>query len=102
MNRIDGMGAPGAGRTTHGQAAGGIDGAAGPAAEGAARSDGKQDTASLSSRGRVMAGIFATVAQSPEVRAERVAALRAAINGGTYEIDVNAIAARLAPSMTTG
>ena len=102
MNRIDGMGASGTGRTTQGQATTGLDGASSAAAEGSARADGKQDSASVSNRGRVMAGIFATVAQSPDVRAERVAALRTAITGGTYQVDADAIAARLAPSIVSG
>lgn len=102
MNRIDGLGTFGAGRTTQGQGAGAIDAASADGTGAAAKADGKQDSASVSARGKVMAGVLSTVERAPDVRADRVAALKAAIANGAYRVDADGIAARLLTSLGQG
>ena len=63
--------------------------------EAAARARGRQDVLNLSDRGRVVAEAASAVANSRDVRAEKVAALKAAIANGTYSSNAREIAARL-------
>jgi flagellar biosynthesis anti-sigma factor FlgM len=59
---------------------------------------GAQDRATLSPRGRFIGQAVAAVASSPEIRAEKVAALKAAIADGSYKSNARDIAARLLAS----
>ncbi len=94
MTRIDGLNPLGTSRTLPGQGAPGVEGPSDR--KGAAeRAEGRQDLVSLSSRGRIVALAAHAVAQTREVRAERVAALRAAIADGSYRSDAREIAERL-------
>jgi len=62
---------------------------------GEAEGIGAQDRATLSPRGRFIGHAVAAVASAPEIRAEKVAALKAAIADGTYRSNARDIAARL-------
>jgi negative regulator of flagellin synthesis FlgM len=96
MTRIDGLNPLITSRTMQGQGANGVDGARdGHGSDGAEGVNGRQDNVSLSNRGRVVAEAARAVANSSEVRAERVAALKAAIADGTYTSDARQIATRL-------
>lgn len=74
-----------------------------PASEvqrGAQRSDApaetsQRDLASISSRGRFVATAMRSVQDAPDVRADRVAELKAAIADGAYHSNPNSIAERL-------
>jgi negative regulator of flagellin synthesis FlgM len=70
-----------------------------PGGDSADRVDGRYDDVTLSNRGRVVALAARAVAASPDVRAEKVAALKAAIADGNYGSDARAIARRLLPSL---
>jgi negative regulator of flagellin synthesis FlgM len=95
MARIDGINLGGAHLNPAG--APGAPGQAGRAngseASGTAR--GALDVLSLSDRGRIVAEAARAVAESRDVRAEKVAALRAAIANGSYSTNAREIAARL-------
>lgn len=101
MTRIDGLNPLATSRTGAGTPSQGVDGAGGEAGA-AERLDGRHDNVNLSNRGRVVAVAAQAVAQSPEVRAERVAALKAAIGDGTYASDARGIAQRLLTSLVEG
>lgn len=94
MARIDGLNLSGASMNPAGAA--GAAGA-GSAAESRAalKARGKQDVINLSNRGRIVAEASQAVRQSSDVRAERVAALKAAIANGTYSSNAREIAERL-------
>jgi negative regulator of flagellin synthesis FlgM len=94
MARIDGLNLTGA--SLNPASAPGAHGA-GSAAENdaAARARGRQDVMSLSDRGRVVAEAAAAVNASRDVRAEKVATLKAAIANGTYSTNAREIAQRL-------
>lgn len=94
-NRIDGLNPLGTSRTMPGQGAPGVDAPGSERHAGAERADGRQDLVSLSTRGRIVAEAAHAVAQTPDVRAEKVAALKAAIANGTYRSDAREIADRL-------
>jgi len=103
MNRIDGLGTLGTSRTLPGNNAGEIDGGQSAAeSEGSDRAPGRHDSLSVSDRGRIMAVAASAVRSSTGVRAEKVAALRAAIANGDYQFEPRAIAARLLASGTFG
>ncbi len=95
MARIDGLNLGGthlnpagaAGSAGHAGQAGGADAAPGSRAA--------RDVLSLSPRGRIVAEAARAVAESRDVRAEKVAALKAAIANGTYSSNAREIAARL-------
>ncbi|MDZ7729057.1 MAG: flagellar biosynthesis anti-sigma factor FlgM [Dehalococcoidia bacterium] len=53
------------------------------------------DQASISNRGRVIADAISNVQRSPDVRQEKVAALKASIANGTYHSNARDVAARL-------
>lgn len=95
MARIDGLNLSGANMNPAGAA--GVHGAGSdPAsAEAALKARGRQDAISLSNRGRLVAEAAHAVASSREVRAEKVAALKAAIANGTYSSNAREIAERL-------
>lgn len=96
MARIDGLNPLTTSRTTSGMAATGVDASGDErAATGGTTAAGRQDVLSVSSRGRVMAVAASAVAQSRDVRAERVATLKAAIADGSYKSNAREIASRL-------
>ncbi len=95
MTRIDGLNPLVTGRTAAGQSSAPVDGdgaSGGPNGAGAA---GRQDVVDLSNRGRIVALAAWAVSDSGDVRAERIAALKAAIADGTYRSNAREIAARL-------
>lgn len=95
MTRIDGLNPLNTGRALQGQGANGVDGRGNAhAAEGTERAAG-QDNISVSPRARVMSLATRAVRDAPDVRADKVAALKAAIADGSYRSDSRAIAARL-------
>ncbi|MGE3076049.1 MAG: flagellar biosynthesis anti-sigma factor FlgM [Dehalococcoidia bacterium] len=94
MARIDGLNLSGANlNPAHAAGAGSSQDAA--AAEAALKARGRQDAVSLSNRGRLVAEAAHAVATSRDVRAEKVAALKAAIANGTYSSNAREIAERL-------
>jgi len=96
MARIDGLNPLATSRTTSGTASSGIEPSGDErAAAGATGAAGRQDVLSVSNRGRVMAVAAAAVAQSRDVRGEKVAMLKAAIGDGSYKSNAREIAARL-------
>ena len=99
MTRIDGLGPLDTSRTQHGAAAQGVDGANGGSRD-VEQTGGRRDEINLSWRARNVAGAAAAVHNAPEVRSEKVAALRAAIANGTYQPDARHIAERLLASGT--
>jgi len=95
MARIDGLNLTGA-SLNPASAAGAAQGAGSTAEqEAAAKARGRQDVLNLSDRGRVVAEAAAAVANSRDVRTEKVLALKAAIANGTYSSNAREIAARL-------
>jgi len=93
--RIDGLNLSGANMNPAGAA--GVHGAGqdNPASEAALKARGRQDAISLSNRGRLVAEAAHAVASARDVRAEKVAALKAAIANGTYSSNAREIAERL-------
>jgi negative regulator of flagellin synthesis FlgM len=93
--RIDGLNLSGA--NLNPASATGVSGAGhdSAATEAALKARGRQDAISLSNRGRLVAEAAQAVAASRDVRAERVAALKAAIANGTYSSNAREIAERL-------
>jgi negative regulator of flagellin synthesis FlgM len=95
MTRIDGLNPLISGRLPGGTPTPGVDGSenrGGAQSAGAAR---RQDVVSLSDRGRVVAIAARAVGDSRDVRAAKVAALKAAIAGGSYRSNAREIATRL-------
>lgn len=101
MNRIDGMNTLGTSRTQAGSVAGAAD--ASRSARGSNSSSeilpGPQDQVSVSGRSRVMAEATAAVNSARDVRAEKVAALKASIANGTYSADPMQLATRMLSSL---
>lgn len=94
MTRIDGLNPLATGRTMAGQASSAIEGNDNDrSANGVAA--GRQDVLAVSARGRIVATAAHEVSSASDVRAEKVAALKAAIAGGTYTSNARAIAQRL-------
>lgn len=62
---------------------------------GAGQAAGRQDAVDLSSRGRLVSIAARAVAGADDVRADRVAALKASIASGAYQVDARGIAERL-------
>ena len=94
MARIDGLNLSGANLIPASAAAAG--GSHDPAAaEAALKARGRQDAVSLSNRGRLVAEAAQAVAASRDVRAEKVATLKAAIANGNYSSNAREIAERL-------
>ncbi|MGE5596184.1 MAG: flagellar biosynthesis anti-sigma factor FlgM [Hyphomicrobiales bacterium] len=103
MNRIDGLNPLATSRTLSGQGANGVEGSRDR--DGSQAADGVSsglDNVNLSRRGRIVAEAARAVHQAPDVRADRVAALKAAIADGTYSSDSREIAARLLATGTFG
>ncbi len=94
MARIDGLNPLVTSRTQQGAATPGVD-TGGARREGADRVAGPQDQVSVSSRARVVGDAMRVVADAPDVRAEKVAALKAAIADGSYRSNAREIAQRL-------
>lgn len=94
MGRIDGLQPGGLERALSGRGVGEAAPAMSDGRKVADRAEGA-DRATLSARGRLVASAISSVRAAPEVRADRVAALKAAIAAGRYRIDVDAIARRL-------
>lgn len=94
MARIDGLNLSSANLNPAGAAGAGS--AQDPAAaEAALKARGRQDAVNLSNRGRLVAEAAQAVANSRDVRAEKVAALKAAIANSTYSSNAREIAERL-------
>ncbi|GBD23810.1 hypothetical protein HRbin29_01483 [bacterium HR29] len=94
MSRIDGLQPGGLERTLGGRSVSETSGVTGEGRAAPSRADGA-DRAVLSLRGRLLAAAMESVRAAPEVRSERVAALKAAIAEGRYDIDAESIARRL-------
>ena len=94
MARIDGLNLSGASMNPAG-AAGAAGAGSAAESQAALKARGKQDVINLSNRGRIVAEASPAVRQSSDVRAERVAALKAAIANGTYSSNAREIAERL-------
>ena len=94
MARIDGLNLSGASMNPAG-AAGAAGAGSAAESQAALKARGKQDVINLSNRGRIVAEASQAVRQSSDVRAERVAALKAAIANGTYSSNAHEIAERL-------
>ncbi|HNM77438.1 MAG TPA: flagellar biosynthesis anti-sigma factor FlgM [Tepidiformaceae bacterium] len=94
MARIDGLNLSGASMNPAG-AAGAAGAGSAAESQAALKARGKQDVINLSNRGRIVAEASQAVRQSSDVRAERVAALKAAIANGTYSSNAREIAERL-------
>ncbi len=62
----------------------------------------RTDEVALSANAQSFARVMEAVQQQPEVRADRVAAVRARIENGTYGIDAQVIAQRLHESGFSG
>lgn len=95
MARIDGLNLSGANMNP--ASAAGVHGSTQDpaAAEAALKARGRQDAVNLSSRGRLVAEAAQAVASSRDVRAEKVATLKAAIANGSYSSNAREIAERL-------
>ncbi|MCC6388629.1 MAG: flagellar biosynthesis anti-sigma factor FlgM [Dehalococcoidia bacterium] len=98
MTQINGLGSLATSRTMQGQGAQGVEGGAN-GGESTDRAQGRQDNVSLSDRGRIVGLAASAVRTAADVRADKVAALKAAITNGTYHGDDTGVAARL---MRTG
>jgi negative regulator of flagellin synthesis FlgM len=102
MNRIDGLNPLATSRTQGGAATGGVESNGRDRSGGVDGLEGPHDRVSLSSRGRIVAEAAAAVANAPDVRSDRVLALKAAIANGTYQADARGIAERLVASGSFG
>jgi negative regulator of flagellin synthesis FlgM len=103
MTRIDGLNPLTTSRTAQGQGAQGIGGGGDRDKDSeAAQVGGPQDNITLSTRSRIVADVSGYVASAPDVRAGRVADLKAAIANGTYRVSAGDIAARLLATGTFG
>lgn len=81
------------GGSTRGAAVSRTDGTA-SATKGSAR-QGSSDTLTLTDSGRTLARLAEAVAATPDTDGLRVDSLKAAIAGGTYQVDANRVASRL-------
>jgi len=95
MTRIDGLNPLLTGRLAGGNGAPSVDGGDHQGDAQGAHAAGRQDVVSLSDRGRVVAIAARAVGESGDVRAEKVAAIKAAIANGSYRSNARDIAARL-------
>lgn len=102
MNRIDGLNPLITSRTLGGSATGAAEGADPDRNREAEAVGGKQDAVLLSFRSRTMADVSQAVASAPDVRADRVATIRAQIANGTYTSNAREIAIRLLSSGSFG
>jgi negative regulator of flagellin synthesis FlgM len=97
MTRIDGLNPLATNRMLNGQSSQNVDGTESDATQTNA-AGGRQDVLAVSNRGRVVAIAALAVGQSPDVRAAKVAALKASIADGTYVSNARDIAERLLSS----
>lgn len=95
MTRIDGLNPLISGQVAGGNPTPGVEGTGSRGGAQGASGAGRQDVVSLSDRGRVVATAAHAVADSRDVRAEKVAALKAAIANGSYKSNARDIATRL-------
>ncbi|HQW51298.1 MAG TPA: flagellar biosynthesis anti-sigma factor FlgM [Tepidiformaceae bacterium] len=95
MARIDGLNLSGASMNPASAAAGASSANGSAESQAALKARGRQDVLNLSNRGRVVAEAAHAVNESRDVRAEKVAALKAAIANGTYSSNAREIAERL-------
>lgn len=103
MTRIDGFNPLATSRTLQGQGAGGVENTRDQrSAESTSGLGPGFDNINLSDRGRVVAEAARAVHESSDVRADRVAQLKAAIADGSYSSDARLIAARLLATGTFG
>lgn len=101
MTRIDGTNALGTSRTQAGSAASGVDSSRqANRSEASEQLAGPQDKVSVSFRSRLMAEASNAVATAPDVRQEKVLALKAQIANGSYAPDPRDLAERLLGSLT--
>ena len=73
----------------------GVDGASPVDGAGAPGAAGDVDRLALSHRAEEIRAARAALAEAPEVRAQRVAQLRAQIEAGTYRVDADTVAERI-------
>lgn len=97
MPGIEGINPLGTSRTQQGAGAHQVANDGGAHGRGESVSDAARgrDALIVSNRGRIVAEAAKVVATTPDVRAEKVAALKAAIANGSYSVDAQAIAGRL-------
>lgn len=95
MERIDGLNLGGTHLNRTGAAGAPSQATGSPTTDSANSARGPQDVLTLSPRVRLMAEAARAVADSRDIRAEKVAALKAAIANGTYTSNAREIAARL-------
>jgi negative regulator of flagellin synthesis FlgM len=95
MARIDGLNLSSASMNPATASAGAAATPGSSEAEAALKARGRQDVLNLSNRGRIVAEAARAVAESRDVRAEKVAALKAAIANGSYSSNAREIAERL-------
>ena len=95
MSRIDGLNLSGASMNPASAASGAAPAPGSAESEAAQKARGRQDVLNLSNRGRVVAEAAHAVNESRDVRAEKVAAIKAAIANGTYSSNAREIAERL-------
>jgi flagellar biosynthesis anti-sigma factor FlgM len=102
MNRIDGLNPLHTSRTLGGSSTAAVGSSSQQRDNGADEISGKQDAVMLSFRSREMADVSHAVLNAPEVRTDRVSALRAQIANGSYQSNAREIATRLLSSGTFG
>ena len=95
MTRIDGLNPLTTSRTMSGLGASGVDASGDDTSPESTRAAGRQDVLSLSNRGRVVAEAAHAVHRAPDVRSDRVLAIKASIANGTYTSNAREIAQRL-------
>lgn len=95
MTRIDGLNPLSTSRTMSGLAPSPAESSDNDASAEASRASGRQDVLALSSRGRVVAEAAQAVHRAPDVRTEKVLALKASIANGTYTSNARDVAQRL-------
>jgi negative regulator of flagellin synthesis FlgM len=101
MNRIDGSNPLATSRLGQGLAPQQVNGERTAEADATGVASGR-DLANISSRGRFVADTVRAAQDSPDVRADKVAALKAAITNGNYHSNARDIAVRLMAGGTIG
>ena len=95
MTRIEGLNPLSTSRTMSGPGATGIESSEADHSSEATRAAGRQDVLALSSRGRVVGEAALAVHRAPDIRADKVLAIKTAIADGTYTSNAREIAQRL-------
>lgn len=101
MNRIDGSNPLATSRLGQGLAPQQVNGERSAEAEASGVASGR-DLANISTRGRFVADTVRAAQDSPDVRADKVAALKASIANGNYHSNARDIALRLMSGGTLG